>query len=140
MKLLVVEDDPICCKVLKGMLEPYAECEEAKNGKEAVSAFIRAIKSGSPYDLILLDIMMPEMDGQEAVREIRRIEEEEWGFVYPKGVKIIMTTCLDDPQNVVNAFRSLCDAYLVKPIDEELLFSEIRTYFPTFAKKPPPTE
>lgn len=136
MKLLVVEDDPICCKLLKGLLEPYAQCEEANNGKEAVTAFLRAIKAGVPYDLILLDIMMPEMDGQETVREIRRIEEEEWGFVYPKGVKIIMTTCLDDPQNVVSAFRSLCDAYLVKPIDEDLLFNEIRTYFPSFAKEP----
>lgn len=137
MKLLVVEDDPICSRMMKGLLDPYADCEEATDGREAVVAFQRAIKDGNPYDLILLDIMMPEMDGQDAVREIRRIEEEEWGFTYPKGVKIIMTTCLDDPQNVVSAFRSLCDAYLVKPIDEEVLINEIRTYFPLFAKDRP---
>jgi two-component system chemotaxis response regulator CheY len=134
MKILIVEDDFTCRMIMQRLLEPYGKCDVVINGKEAVDAFIIGIVEGKPYDLILLDIMMPEMDGQEVVKEVRRIEEEEWGIIYPKGIKIIMTTALDDPKNVVTSFRSLCDAYLVKPVTEENLFTAIREFFPDFAR------
>jgi two-component system, chemotaxis family, chemotaxis protein CheY len=133
MRLLIVEDDVVCSKMMWGLLEPYALCDIAKTGKEAVDAFRNAVVEKKPYHLMLLDIMMPEMDGHETIRQIRRIEEHEQGQIYPRGIKIIMTTALDDRDNVRHAFRSLCDAYLVKPIDEETLFSEIRTMYPYFA-------
>jgi len=133
MRCLIVEDDAVCSKMMWGLLEPYARCDIAVTGKEAVAAFRSAIEEKSPYHLMLLDIMMPEMDGHETVRQIRKIEEYELSRIYPKGIKIIMTTALDDVENVCRSFRSLCDAYLVKPIDEETLFSEIRTMYPCFA-------
>jgi len=132
MRILIAEDDFTCRMIMRRLLEPYAKCDVAINGKEAVEAFTIGIVEGKPYDLILLDVMMPEMDGQEVVKEVRKIEEEEWGIIYPKGIKIIMTTALDDPQNVVTAFKSLCDAYLVKPITEEKLIAAIREFFPDF--------
>lgn len=134
MRILIVEDDFTCRMMMQRLLESYGKCDVAVNGREAVEAFILGIVEGKPYDLILLDIMMPEMDGQEVVTEVRRIEEEEWGIIYPKGIKIIMTTALDDPKNVVTAFKSLCDAYLVKPITEENLFTAIREFFPDFGR------
>lgn len=134
MRILIVEDDFTCRMMMQRLLESYGRCDIAVNGREAVEAFILGIVEGKPYDLILLDIMMPEMDGQEVVTEVRRIEEEEWGIIYPKGIKIIMTTALDDPKNVVTAFKSLCDAYLVKPITEENLFTAIREFFPDFGR------
>ena len=132
MKILIVEDDFTSRLIMQRLIEPYAKCDVAMNGKEAVEAFIIGIVEGKPYDLILLDIMMPEMDGQEVVKEVRKIEEDEWGIIYPKGIKIIMTTALDDPKNVVTAFKSLCDAYLVKPVTEESLITAIREFFPAF--------
>lgn len=98
-----------------------------------MAAFTRGIVEGKPYDLMLVDIMMPEMDGQRVVSEVRKIEEEEWEILYPRGIKIIMTTALDDPQTVVTAFKSLCDAYLVKPITEGNLIAVIREFFPDFS-------
>jgi len=132
MKILITDDDFTNRMIMQRLLEPHAKCDVAINGKEAVEAFILGIVEGKPYDLILLDIMMPEMDGQEVVKEVRRIEEEEWGIIYPKGIKIIMTTALDDPKNVVTSFKSFCDAYLVKPIAKENLFTTIRELFPDF--------
>jgi len=134
MKILIGEDDFTCSMMMQGLLEPYAKCDVAINGRKAVEAFTIAIVEGKPHDLILLDIMMPEMDGQEVVHEVRKIEEEEWGIIYPKGVKIIMTTALDDPKNVVTSFKSLCDAYLVKPVTEENLITAIREFFPDFGR------
>jgi two-component system chemotaxis response regulator CheY len=134
MKILIVEDDFTSSMMMQGLLEPYAKCDVAINGRKAVEAFTIGIVEGKPHDLILLDIMMPEMDGQEVVHEVRKIEEEEWGIIYPKGIKIIMTTALEDPRNVVTAFKSLCDAYLVKPIAADNLFTAIREFFPDFGK------
>jgi len=74
-----------------------------------------------------MDIMMPEMDGQAAIKEIRAIEEA-GGTNSTNGAKIIRTTALDDVKNVVQSFQSLCDAYLFKPIDAAKLLGHIREF------------
>ena len=132
MKILIAEDDFTCRLIMQRLLEPYAQCDVVINGKEALSAFTGGHAQGKPYELILLDVMMPEMDGQKVVKNIRKIEEEEWGIIYPKGIKIIMTTYLDDTHNMMTAFKSLCDDYLPKPVTEEKLFASIRGFFPNF--------
>ena len=72
---------------------------------------------GALYDLICLDIMMPGMNGQEALKLIR--EEESKAKI--KGSKVLMTTALDDSKNVMSAFKEQCDGYLVKPITTDKL-------------------
>ena len=120
MKILIVEDDFVNRKVLQKYLSFYGDCDIAVNGKEALIAFNSAHEDTNPYDLICLDIMMPEMDGQETLKEIRRIEEEK-GIYGLRGVKVIMTTVLDDRENIMEAFRSQCDGYILKPIDRQKL-------------------
>ena len=125
MRTLIVEDDFTSRLLLHSFLSKYGECHIAVNGKEAVSAFRAAQKAGERYDLICMDIMMPEMDGQTAVKEIRALEERE-NILSTNGVKIIMTTALDDVKNVMQSFRSLCDAYLFKPIDTGKLVGHMK--------------
>jgi two-component system, chemotaxis family, chemotaxis protein CheY len=125
MRTLIVEDDFTSRLLLQSLLSKYGECHIAVNGREAVSAFRAAHESGQDYQLICMDIMMPEMDGQTAVREIRAMEESE-GTLSTNGTKIIMTTALDDVKNVVQSFHSLCDAYLFKPIDTRKLLGQIK--------------
>ena len=127
MKILIVEDDFGCRKILQRLLSPYGDSDIAVNGKEAVSAFIAAHDEGRPYDLICLDIMMPEMDGQEALAEIRRIEEEK-GIHGSRGTKIIMTTALDDSKNIMGAFKAQCDGYVTKPIEKVKLLDLIQSF------------
>ncbi len=126
MRTLIVEDDFTSRLLLQSFLAPYGECHIAVNGNEAVEAFRAAQENGHGYDLICMDIMMPEMDGQSAVSKIRALEEA-GGTLSTDGVKIIMTTALDDVKNVVQSFQSLCDAYLFKPIDTAKLQDHIRT-------------
>ena len=97
------------------------------NGREAVQAFRLAQEQGQPYDLICMDIMMPEMDGREAVRQVRTMEEAQ-GVLSTYGAKIIMTTAVSDLKEVVRCFRDLCDAYLVKPIDLAQLLAHMKFY------------
>ena len=125
MRTLIAEDEFTSRFLLQKFLSQYGDAQVAVNGKESVTAFRAARESGRPYDLICMDIQMPEMDGQTAVREIRVIEED-GGTLSTDGVKIIMTTAQEDAKNVIESFKSLCDAYLFKPIDTEKLLGHIR--------------
>ncbi|HTS69500.1 MAG TPA: response regulator [Terriglobia bacterium] len=127
MRTLIVEDDFTSRLLLQSILSRYGECHIAVNGREAVMAYRAALAGGQKYDLICMDIMMPEMDGQAAVREIRHLEEA-GGTRSTDGVKIIMTTALDDVKNVVESFKALCDAYLFKPIDTTKLLGQVRGF------------
>ena len=81
----------------------------------------------SYYDLICLDIMMPGMDGHKVLQKIRETERNNQ-VPLGNGVKIIMTTALGDKQNVLNAFRTSCDAYMVKPYDRNRLMEILRDF------------
>ncbi len=125
MRTLIVEDDYTSRFLLEQILSPYGPCDFAVNGREAIEAYVRAGKDGDQYDLICLDIMMPEMDGQAVIKTIREMEEKQ-GLSSSEGVRVIMTTALEDPRNVVQAFKSLCDYYLIKPINKGKLLGCIR--------------
>jgi len=125
MKSLVVEDDFVSRLVMQKLLLPFGECHIAVNGKEALAAFLRAMSTGEPYQLICLDIMMPEVDGQAALKEIRAVEER-MGIMVGDGVKVIITTALNDFYNKLEAVEGFSSAYLVKPIEKEKLLKTLR--------------
>lgn len=125
MRTLIVEDDFTSRLLLQTFLSRYGECHIAINGKEALQALTLARQANQQYDLVCMDIMMPEMDGQTAVRRIRGLEEAN-GVLSTAGVKIIMTTALDDVKNVVTSFGALCDAYVFKPVDTTLLLGHLK--------------
>jgi len=112
MKILIVEDDFISRKVLMRMLTKIGHCDIAANGFEALEAFVLALNSEEYYDLITLDIMMPELSGMEVLKKIRHIEAER----ELPATRIIMTTALKDSENVMTAFKNQCDGYICKPI------------------------
>ena len=124
LRILLVEDDVACRLLLQTFLARYGDCHVAVNGREAVDLFRTSFDRGSRYDLICMDIMMPEMDGREAVRQIRALEESR-GIRSPFGSTIFMTTTVQEIREVFHCFRELCDAYLLKPIDLGQLLSKM---------------
>ncbi len=125
MKTLIVEDDFTSRLLLQELLKSYGPCHIAVNGKEAVEAAAAALEAGDPYNHICLDVMMPVMDGQEALKQIRTFEEDR-GVNPARYAKVVMTTALGDFRNRSDAYYSLCDGYLTKPIGKAALLEELR--------------
>lgn len=118
MKILLAEDDFATRKFMASFLSKYGECDVTVDGMEAVDAFHMALEDGEPYDLVCLDIMMPVMDGYQALVGIRNLEKKD-NVPEDKAVKVIMTTALNDEKNVNMAFDLGCTIYSGKPIDQE---------------------
>lgn len=120
MKSLVAEDDFASRKFITNYLNQYGECDATVDGMEVVDAFMMAYEDEEPYDLVCLDVMMPVMDGYQALKAIRDIEVEK-GVPAEKRVKIIMMTALNEERNVKKAFEMGCTVYCAKPVDIEKL-------------------
>ena len=127
MKVLIADDDFASRKFMLRFFEKYGECDVTVDGKEAVEAYKMAIECGEPYDLICLDIMMPEMDGHQALKTIRKIEEES-GVAEDERVKIVMTTALSETRHVTKAFENGCTAYAGKPINQDKLEAMLKKF------------
>ncbi|MCP4547194.1 MAG: response regulator [bacterium] len=124
MHTLIVEDSRMNVEVLQKYICPFGECDAVVNGKLAVEFVHKSLQEGKPYNLICMDIMMPEMDGQTALVEIRKSEEEA-GIPNSKRAKIIMISAADVKENMFKAFKGQCDAYITKPIKKKDLLKHL---------------
>ena len=126
LRCLVVDDDELVRELLILNLQGIATCDTAVNGREALDKFIVNRKSGTPYKLIFLDIIMPVMDGHEAAKAIRMIEQED-GITPDKGVNIIVLSSLNTPKDIIQSYISAQSAaHLVKPVKPEKLMKTLR--------------
>ena len=125
IRCLIVDDDRVCREVLRDMLDPVAECDFAYDGSEAVDVVRLAIEDRSPYELICLDIMMPGMDGHEALSAIRELETKN-GIHGTDTVRVVMTTALRDSKHCIQSFREGCECYVTKPVNQDELFGKLR--------------
>ncbi len=123
MRTLVVDDDKICRSVLQHTLQPYGAVSYAVDGVSAVAEVARSLSENKPYDLITLDIMMPDLDGKLALKLIRKLEEL-FGVIY--GSKIAMTSAMDDKVSIIGSFRDQADLYFIKPLKLDQVLGELR--------------
>lgn len=125
MKFLVVEDEFTTRLILQKILGEYGDVHIAVNGREAVEAVKSSLQNNEPYKLISLDVIMPEMDGHEALKAIRGLEAH-FKVLHADRARVIMTTSLGDGKNIMSAFKEQCDGYLVKPIDRAELIKLLK--------------
>lgn len=118
MRILLAEDDFVTRKFMMNFLSKYGDCDVTVDGMEAVDAFMMALEEDEPYDLVCLDIMMPVMDGYQALIGIRNLEKER-NIPQEKVAKVIMATALNEEKNVKMAFDLGCTIYSGKPINQE---------------------
>jgi two-component system, chemotaxis family, chemotaxis protein CheY len=124
MKFLIVEDDYISYTVLEKILSPYGMSVIATDGLSAVKTFESSLNAGEYFDLVCLDIMLPGADGQDVLKNIRDMEEKK-GIFGKDRTKIVMVTALSDNKSIMEAFRSQCEGYIVKPISKEKMIEQL---------------
>ena len=124
MKFLVVEDDFVSRKLLQQLLTRYGEVDVAVDGNEALEAFALAHEEKASYDVICLDINMPNLDGHETLKALRSIEGE-LGIDEEGSAKVIMMTGVGDKESVLEAFRHGCEAYLQKPYSKSQIVDKL---------------
>ncbi|MCG6553107.1 MAG: response regulator [Candidatus Magnetominusculus sp. LBB02] len=125
MKILIADDELINRKILQEMLSDYAECDVVVNGLEVIEAFTMAHEQKKPYDLLCLDIMMPIMDGCEALMQIRKMESV-MNIKQDDRVKAIMITAVDRPNEILQSYEGDCSAYMIKPVNKKALIKQIK--------------
>jgi two-component system chemotaxis response regulator CheY len=127
-KFLIADDEFANRLLLKRILESHGECDQTVDGIEVMEAFELALMDGRPYDAVFLDIMMPEMDGIEALKAIRHIEGE-YGRTGPQEALVFMVTAISSPQMACKSFfKGYCTDYLVKPINTDKIVSKLKEY------------
>lgn len=123
-RILIVEDDSANIYALTSILEPRgALLNVARNGREAVENLQQAEADKKPVDLVLMDVMMPEVDGLTATRTIRK--NPEW-----KKLPIIMLTAKAMKDDQERCIEAGANDYMAKPLDVDKLLSLIRVWMP----------
>ena len=123
-RILVVEDDVRNVYAVTNILEPRgAAVQIARNGKEALEALRKSGEQGAPIDLVLMDVMMPVMDGLTATREIRK--NSDW-----KKLPVIALTAKAMPDDQQRCIDAGANDYMAKPLDVEKLLSLVRVWMP----------
>ena len=113
-KILIVDDDPNIREVLSVLLSSEGfDVDEAENGKMAVEK----IYNDQPVDLMILDIMMPEMDGVEVCGKVRQHSQ----------VPVLFLTAKSQDQDKVEAYTNGGDDFLVKPFSQTELLMKIKS-------------
>lgn len=98
----------------------------AHNGAEAVTAFDRAMAESEPFTAVFMDILMPDMDGNRVVRELRHLEASR-GIPESGRFKLVMISVCTDTKNVSESFfDGMADAYIPKPLRPDALLRELR--------------
>ncbi|MCG8641102.1 MAG: HDOD domain-containing protein [Desulfobacterales bacterium] len=123
MKIMVVDDDAVSRKVLEKKLTGIAECTAVESGKKAVSLFGKTLRDKAPFDLIILDILMPDMDGIQTLSRLRKIEKK-LEIKKDDRVKIIMITASMRKKDIKKCILLGCNAYIAKPFKTLKIYEE----------------
>lgn len=119
-KILVIDDNDATCDLLAEIFREKAICDIEKSGIDGIKAYLRAVDHCQPYDLIILDIAMPNMDGLEVLNSIRA-KEEDAGILLGHGIPVIMMTA--HSECFLEAFNKGCDDYVLKPVDADKIMN-----------------
>lgn len=117
-RVLIVDDDKVTRKLYRGILKEFPEfrVREAQNGKEALDL----IGKSTP-DIVISDLMMPEMDGLELCRHIKGDVSASLSSIY-----LIMVSAKETKEDKMACMREGADDYLFKPVDKEELLARIK--------------
>ena len=125
MRILLIDDEPIALTKLELMLANTGACDTAGSGVEATERFVKAVNDNQPYDLITIDIELPDITGLELLKRFVSLEHK--NNIVP--AKKIMVTAHSNVDYVVKA-KDKCDAFVVKPLRKATLLAKVNELCP----------
>ncbi|NMC50069.1 MAG: response regulator [Desulfovibrio sp.] len=124
LRILIVDDSRYQRHLIQSCLEGLGCCRQAADGLDGVDLFREALEQGEPFDLVVMDILMPRLDGHAALARIRELDRRAGR---PEMTKAIMLSSLDDPDNMFRAqFEAGAGAYLTKPFEPADMLEALR--------------
>jgi polar amino acid transport system substrate-binding protein len=119
LRVLIVDDEKMATEILSTYLQSWGmECDTANGGIEGVRKMLQATEAGTPYDLAIVDFVMPEMDGFAMGRMVQQLSNL-------AATKLILVTAFDEPDQAAKAIRQGFSAYLTKPVKQSQLYDAI---------------
>ena len=120
MKVLVVDNDPGVRKLIEELPVEFTELQALRSGDAAVRGAKNALKRQDPFDLITIDIDLPDMDGRQVILEIRKMERE-WSVPKTRRTFIIVLTAKADEKSVKTSLAAGSNAFIVKPFKKDII-------------------
>jgi two-component system chemotaxis response regulator CheY len=124
IRSLVVEDEIVSRKKMVKVLESFGKCIAVETGEEGLKVINEHLFEKDPFNLIILDILMADIDGIRLLLHIRRVEEL-YNIPKEKQSKIVMVTSLSDESTVIACIQAGCDGYIIKPFNKEILTNKL---------------
>jgi two-component system chemotaxis response regulator CheY len=132
MNFLIIEDEMTALIKMKALLSAYGQGTGVTNGYQALEQCAAAIKKGTPFDLITIDIGLPKVSGLQVLQAINKLEED---HQIPASKKI-MVTATGTKDNLIKAASGGCSGFMVKPVRKDTLEEKMAAL--GFEKKPEP--
>ena len=117
MKILIVDDEFTVLTKMEALFSGYGDCSVATNATQAIQLCAAALQEKAPFDLISIDIQLPETNGLDLLTAINKLEAQN----QIQAAKKIMVTSSGTKDNLYKAFVKGCDGFIVKPVKRDTL-------------------
>lgn len=119
MRILVVDDEFVSREKLTALLSPYGECDAAPDGQTALKMIADAYREYRPYELVTMDLNMPDISGHVAVQEMRNWEHANQQYSNGFAAHVLIITATREIREVMESFDKGAESYIVKPVNPE---------------------
>lgn len=123
MNILIIDDEPAVLTKMEAMLTPYGKCSQAASALQTMKLCADAVNGNVYFDLITIDIQLPDSNGIELLMSINQLEVK--SNVAP--AKKIMITSSSTKENLQKAFLNGCDGFMVKPVKRDTLDQKMQS-------------
>ncbi len=114
-RILIVDDEEIGRTLMEDIFRTYGPSVSVSSGADALNVYQKGIEKGKPFDLVLLDISLIDINGVEGLKKIKQIDA---GLKAHKSI-VIMVTSHSEKNIVIGCIKSGCRAYFIKPLKQD---------------------
>ncbi|OGH02791.1 MAG: hypothetical protein A2557_02960 [Candidatus Lambdaproteobacteria bacterium RIFOXYD2_FULL_56_26] len=123
MRILVIDDEKHSADLLAKILSPWSTVEIALSGKEGLTLFTQGLDHQTPFDLVFLDIVMPDLNGHQVLEGIRRIEAQR---NHREETPVVIATVKEDGHTILQSFAAGAQHFFTKPYDRQAIFELLK--------------